>query len=582
LIWMAVTALLAVTLAGLSFFHFRETAPARTPVHLQLVTPGPSAVRYLALSPDGQTLAFIANNGGPEQLWVRSLGSGEAKPMAGTNGATLPFWSPDNAWLGFFADRKLKKIAPSGGPPQTLCDVSDPRGGTWNRAGVILFSAGPRSPIMKVSTAGGTPAAALSLPPADPSAGQRFPFFLSDGDHFLFNGVGSNAADTGVFLGALSGGHSVRLLPDQSNAIFVADSLAGRSGHVLFRRERTLMALPFDSQSLKAQGDAIALAENVVQAGFIGEGVFAASQGGELVYRAAATESRELAWFDRNGGRLSTLGQPGDFGPAVLSPDGRNAAVVVNNGVLADIWIEDVTRGVMSRLTSSSVAPLNSTPVWSPDGTRVAYGVRAAAGGDVSIFVKSTGGAEKEELLFHAGVNGDPEDWSFDGKWLSFRGMGLRTSYDTLLLPLTGERKPLPYLQTPAAERGARFSPDGKWMAYDSDESGRLEIYVQAIPTNGRRFQISTAGGASPQWRRDGKEIFYVSADQKLMAVSVKTGGTFEPGTPQTLFGYAGALSYSPSPDGHRFLLNMPAGVEASNSPSLLTFVLNWQAGLKK
>ena len=532
--WIVAALLLATTL-GMSFVHLREQPPVAHSLRYQISPPGSAAAQFPALSPDGRNLAFVNGSNGTAQLWVRAMDALEARPLAGTDGAIYPFWSPDGAYLGFFAEGKLKKIAIAGGPPQTLCDASSGRGGSWNRDGVIVFSPGPTSAISRVPAAGGAPVPVTKLAENGGAAeGYRFPAFLPDGVHFLYS-VDSDKLDAGgVFAGSLDGAPSVRLLPDRSNALYAPAPAPGAPAYLLFRREETLMAQPFDATRLKTTGEMFPIAEQVAAGGNVGFGAFSVSENGALVYRSGgAASGRELVWMDRAGKRLGTVGKAGDFGGIAVSPDEKTLAVMVRNGSQADIWLQDLGRGVLSRFTFRS--GFSRSAVWSPDGSRLIFAFLSLNSYSSDLYQKPAGGNGQEELVLHAGVNGYTEDWSPDGKWLVYQQTGQKTANDLWLLPISGDRKPQPYLQTPFDEANARFSPDGKWMAYQSNESGQFQVYVQTVPLSGAKYQISTSGGSSPSWRRDGKELFS-SADQKLMAVPVKLGATVEAGTPQPLF----------------------------------------------
>jgi Tol biopolymer transport system component len=572
----------------MSFVHLREQPPIAQSLRYQISPPGSEATQYPTLSPDGRNLAFVTGSGGPNQVWVRAMDALDARPLPGTDGASYPFWSPDGAYLGFFAEGKLKKVAIAGGPSQTLCDASSGRGGSWNRDGVILFSPGPASVIFRVPAAGGIPVPVTKLAGNGGGEGYRFPVFLPDGAHFLYQ-AGSNKPDSaGVFVGSLDGAAAVRLLPDTSNALYSPPLAPNAAAHLLFRREDTLMAQPFDATRLKTTGDMFPIAERVPVSGNIGFGAFSLSENGMLVYRSGGEASdRELVWMDRAGKRLGSVGKPGAFGAIAVSPDEKTVAVTARNGSQADIWLEDIGRGVLSRFTFRSGA--SRSPVWSADGSRLIFAFQSlsSGGGSTDIYQKPAGGNGQEELLLHSGINGYPDDWSPDGKLLVYEQTGEKTANDLWLLPLSGDHKPVPYLQTPFDEMNARFSPDGRWMAYQSNESGQFQVYVQTVPLSGAKYQISTSGGTSPRWRRDGKELFYVSSDRKVMAVPVKLGATVEAGTPQPLFPIsqlltsALAVSYEPMRDGQRFLVNAPAGSEAAAAPPI-TVVTNWQAAFKK
>jgi Tol biopolymer transport system component/predicted Ser/Thr protein kinase len=584
----AVAGLFLLTTLGVSFVHLREAPSVAQNLRYQISTPGSAAAQFPELSPDGRNLAFVTSNGGPSQVWLRAMDVLDVRPLAGTDGATYPFWSPDGAYLGFFAGGKLKKIAIAGGPPQTLCDASSGRGGTWNRDGVILFSPSPASVLFRVPSAGGTPAPVTKLAENGSSlAGYRYPVFLPDGVHFLYDAGSDKPAAAGVFVGSLEDTAAVRLLPNDTNALYAPPSAPGATAHLVFRREQTLMAQPFDATRLKTTADMFPIAEQVAVSGNAGFGAFSVSDNGTLVYRSGdASSDRELVWMDRAGKRLGTLGKPGSFLGIAVSPDEKTLAVGNGNGSQLDIWLEDMVRGVPSRFTFRS--GLSRSGVWSPDGSQLIFGFRSEGSYSIDIYQKPAGGNGQEELLLHSGLNGFPDDWSPDGKLLVYEQTGQKTASDLWLLPLSGDRKPVVYLQTPFDEAAARFSPDGRWMAYQSNESGRFQVYVQTVPLSGAKYQISTSGGTTPHWRRDGKELFYISDDQKLMAVSVKLGATVEAGTPQPLFPISplplGAFAnsfYQPMHDGQRFLVNAPAGGEAAAAPPF-TVVTNWPAAFKK
>ncbi len=583
----AMAGLFLLTTLGVSFVHLREQPPVAQSLRYRISTAGSETAQYPTLSPDGRNLAFVTSYGGPSELWVRAMDTLDARPLAGTDGATYPFWSPDGAYLGFFAGGKLKKVAITGGPSQTLCDVTSGRGGTWNREGVILFSPGPTSVIFRVPAAGGTQVPAIKPAGAGSVVGYRFPVFLPDGVHFLYDAISDKPDAAGVFVGSLDGAEAMRLLPDTSNALYAPPPGPGAAAHLLFRREDALMAQPFDATRLKTTGDMFPIAEQVLTTGNIGFGAFSVSENGMLVYRSSeAVSDRELIWMNRAGKRLGTLGKPGAFWGIAISPDEKTLAVSILNGSQRDIWLEDLGRGVLSRFTFRS--GINRNPVWSPDSSRLIFALQPlSSGGTADIYQKPAGGNGQEELLLHAGINGFADDWSSDGKWIVYEQAGQKTATDLWLLPL-GDRKPVPYLQTQFDEMAARFSPDGRWTAYQSNESGQFQVYVQTVPPSGAKYQISTSGGTYPRWRRDGKELFYISADRKLMAVPVKLGATVEAGTPQPLFPappFAGmqlaASFYAPMGDGQRFLVNAPAGGEATAAPPF-TVVTNWQAAFKK
>jgi Tol biopolymer transport system component len=583
--WVAwgAAALLLLAVTALGFVHFRERPPTQQSLRLQMTLPGNVPTRDIALSPDGRFLAFVSGAAGPGQLWVRSMDSLEPREVSGAEAVTYVFWSPDSANLGFFSQGKLKKAALAGGPPQTLCDVATARGGTWNRDGVILFSPGPTGPIYRVSASGGTPVAVTKL--ASAGEGHRFPEFLPDGNHFLFQVAAVNAERAGIYVGALNGDAPIRLLPDNSKALFAPATRRGADGHILFQRDEVLMAQPFDSGRMKTIGDIFPVAERVQIGLNNGFGVFSVSGNGLLALLSSDQAERQIVGVDRSGKRGSAIVTKGvtAFDEGTLSPDGSIWSQGIGTIAQRDIWLVDLARGVNTRFSFRSGNARN--PVWSPDGSRIAYGFSRNGGYTRDIVVKSANGTGQEETLLSGGVNTWPSDWSPDGKFLLIQQTGQNTAIDLVLLPVdapqSGTRRKLtPFAQTPFDERQGRFSPDGGWVAYVSNESGRNQVYVQTFLSTGAKYQISTIGGTVPHWRRDGKEIYYLAPDGKLMAVPIKLGSSVELGTPQVLFTDASMSNFVPAPDGQRFLVNIPAS-EAS-AAALLTVITNWQAGLKK
>ena len=592
----AVLALLLVVALVAGVVYLRRPAEQKDAVRFSVYPPPTAsfgdlgATGPVTISPDGRLLAFVAfGPDGSQLLWARPLDSLAAQALAGTDGAVDPFWSPDSRFIGFFAQGKLKKIeigAPAGpGPPQTLCDAVQPRGGTWNRDGVILFSANTGDRLYRVSAAGGA-AAPLAL--EQPNLETMRPYFLPDGLHFLYLG---RPQKWGIYVASLNSKEAKFLVGDRSPAAY-APSGNGQAGYLLYWREGTLVAQPFDSGRLQIAGEPSPIAERVGHNWLHARAAFSVSETGVLVHRGADDDlNTELAWFDRGGKQLASVGAPGPYRRLSLSPDEKKVALERADfqARTADIWLIDVARGIESRFTFDP--GLDILPVWSPDGSRIVFG--ASRGGPPILYQKASSGAGSEELLIQSGTVNHPTDWSRDGRFIVYANLDRQKQWDLWILPgvegTPGDRKPFPFLQTNFSEHYARFSPNGRWLAYASDESGKWEVYVQPFPKPGRKSQISTAGGTQPQWRRDGKELFYLAADRKLMAAAVTEGATFEAGAPRMLFQTRmpapfgqtrfGGSSYAVAADGQRLLI-VTEVTEATPAPA--TVLLNWMAQLRR
>jgi serine/threonine protein kinase len=572
---------LMVAAFALAFLYFRREAVDLPSGRFEVLPPAKSAIQMFKLSPDGRYLAFIASDAGANRLWIRPLDSLQAHVLPGTDGASGPFWSPDDNFIGFFAQGKLKRIALAGGPPQTLCDACGAGGannsaaGTWNQEGTILFTPGMGSGIFRISSDGG-----IATPVTKPG-GIDFPEFLPGGDRFLYFSRGGQGT-SGIFAGSLDGRPSVRLLPDLSTVAYVPHPARGSGGYLLFRRGVALMAQPFNPDKLRSAGEMFPVAEPV--GSVLSPADFSASANGVLAYRSAGETlgQRQFIWVDRAGKRLSLATDPIVSSFGTLSPDEKSIALVQNNsGGTSDIRLQNLARGVVSRFTFDT--GIYRQPIWSPDGSHIAFDFEPQNQPGTFEFYQKPARGGQEELLLHAGLGARPYDWSPDGKWIVYGQFGEKTREDLWLLPLSGDRKPVVYLQTPATETQGQFSPDGQYMAYVSDESGQNEVYVQPIPINGTKWQVSSAGGSFPRWRRDGKELFFVTADLKLMSVPVKVSSSFEFASPQALFAIQPVpalvrFPYQPAADGRQFLVNAPAGDEATP----ITVVLNWTSSLKK
>jgi serine/threonine protein kinase/Tol biopolymer transport system component len=589
LVWIltAVAAVLAVALAALSFIHFHETPPRAEVIRFQI--PGPRAHNFIPapwMSPNGRMIAFSAQGpAGRNVLWVRSLDAVDARALAGTEDAgDRSFWSPDSRFIGFTAQGKLKKVAASGGPVEVLCDTPGLLpSAAWSPNGVIIFGSQGHG-LMRVSESGG----ALSpLTVFDPSRESLHgsPAFLPDGRHFIYSRVSARAEYSGLYIGSLDASPeqqgSRRVMAALSSATY-ARSVDADLGYVLFVRDGVLMAQPFNNRRMEMAGEAVRIADGFDQSG---QRAFSVSENGVLAYRTGNTfPTTQLSWFDRTGKTLGPVAEAGKYNSVALSPDGTRMAVSKGSGLM-DIWVYEFVHGHSQRLTFEPARHFMA--VWSPDGSRIAFTSNPA--GIFDLYQKASSGVGNEDLLLQSNEAKYPYDWSSDGRWLLY-GV-LAGPLNLWLLPLVGDdRKPMHYLTSQYNQSQARFSPDGRYVAYTSDETGKNEVYVQPLPQpSGGKWPVSKGGGNQPLWRRDGKELFYVSADSKMMAVDVSTTPVFSSGNPKALFAapvWGGATSpnvtrYGVTPDGKRFLINtLTADTAAPASP--ITVVLNWQIGLKK
>jgi Tol biopolymer transport system component len=587
---LAVAALAALVLGLLLARQRREPAP----LFRSSILP-PENTRFelrsspMVISPDGRQVAFVAQPPqGARQLWLQPFDTPMARPLAGTDGVLKPFWSPDSRFLGFFAGGKLKKIAVSGGSPQTLCDAPSARGGTWNRDGVILFVPSPGDSVHRVAASGGAPSPVTRLDQSRAEFGHTWPFFLPDGRHFLYLSYGAKArpeeAST-VYLASLDSNEQRLLFHARSNVAFAPLSAGSSQGHLLFWKDGALLARPFDADRLRFTGEAFPVAEQVRFAGAGGTAIFSVSENGVLAYQSSGRgELSQLTWFDRSGKQLESVGPAADSNHPRLSHDGRRVAVVGIDPQTAwtDIWIHDLGRRVSTRLTFGP--GVNLFPIWSPDDEWVAYASNRKGFHD--IYRKAASGTGPDESLFASDTGAKfPFDWSGDTGLIAFHTTvpESKTGSDIWVLSVA-DRKARPFLATPFHEGSPQFSPDGRWMAYASAESGTVEIFVQTFPASGGKWQISTAGGSYPRWRRDGKELYYLAPGDVLMAVDVTTGSGFAAGTPKPLFrtrikNIDIGFQYDVSADGQRFLVNtLPEGEQRD----AITVVQNWTAGLQK
>jgi serine/threonine protein kinase/Tol biopolymer transport system component len=567
--WVVAGSAVIALIAVLAFWVPWRTPAPPPEVRLEITTPPTPSPASIAISPDGRQIVFVAAAGGSPRLWLRPLNSESAKVLVGTDGATNPFWSPDSRAIGFFADYKLKRIDLNGGSVQVLAIARVNRTGTWSRDGVILFGPSGDSPLFRISASGGEPVAVTHLLPQQQAHG--FPRFLPDGRHFLYYAAAASPNVRGVYVGEI-GSSDVRRLFDADTAAEYASS-----GHLLFVRQGTLLAQRFDPVRLQVAGEPFAVTEQVTVAGALG--AFSVSGAGPFVYRTSEAGGRQFAWFGRSGKELSRVGSPHDANTMSLAPDGRRLVVGRTLNGNPDIWLLELERGIFSRFTSDAASEF--FPLWSPDGNRIVFNSNRRQG-VFDLYQKATIATGPEELLLATPLGKAAEDWSPDGRYLLYRANDPKTGRDLWVLPMDGKDRPFPVVQTQAEESNGQFSPDGRWLAYESDESGRFEIYAQPFPGAGARVQISTAGGGQARWRRDGKEIFYVALDGRLMAAPIRfsaNGRILDVNAPVPLFATRvgpavtnNRQQYIVSPDGQRFLMNT-----LTEETSPITVLLNWR-----
>jgi len=533
----------------------------------------------MALSPDGLHLALIATpSGGSPLVWIRSLDSTVARPLVNTIGATQPFWSPDSRFVAFMADGKLKKADVTSGEVQTLCDAKG-TAGTWSRSGVILFKSDITGRIERVSANGGPSTTVIGIDSTRGEVVLNWPQFLPDGRHFLYFVRSTQSDFNGIYVADFDGRERTRVLSAESQAYYVSP------GYLVFHREGTLFARRFDPASRKSTGDvALPLVDNVWFNSMTGRGVFSVSDTGVLAYRTA--EDSVLSWFDREGNARGTLGPPDQYRDPAISPDGRTVAIARLDRQFGtdDIWLMDAERGSPTRFTFHPGS--DRAPVWAPQGERIAFASRRSEKAD--IYVKSTTGAAAEQLLLSLPRGVRPVDWSRDGRFLIFVQPGVDMHFDLWALPPYPGQTPFAVLETAATEQLGQLSPDGRWLAYDSNETGTYEVYVRPFPgRTTEKWKISDRGGIEPKWRRDGRELFYLGADGRLMAVTVRTTPSFEHDAPRALFetgavsgslGIRGRNQYDVAPDGGRFLIT----VLGRGSSTPITVVLNWPVMLSR
>jgi Tol biopolymer transport system component len=569
-LWATAALVFFVTTAALALRTLFTAAPEPAMVRFDVAAPQGARIdrTSTALAPNGRRVTFVATFESKALLWVRPLDASSAQPIPGTEDASRPFWSPDGQHIAFFAQGKIKRVAATGGPVQVLCSLpsTSTYNGTWNDGGVILFAPNDQGPVLRVPAAGGQPTPATELNASLKETRHSYPNFLPDGRHFLYLVTGE--ASRGTYIGTLDS--------NERHAIpgIVSEAKYSSTGYLMFLRDASLMAQRFDINRLELSGEAVQIADQ------LGNGPlapFSASMNGAISYVAGSVPNSSLVWFDRAGKPLTVVGPSGEYRNLELSPDDR--FVAFERGSPADVWVLDLQRGLTSRFTSN--AGVDSCPVWSPDGRTIAFTTDRDGLGN--IYERTFGVVGEDKLLLKTEGMKTAMDWSHDGRYLAY-GLGL----DIWAVPMSGDRQPIRITETPFTEREATLSPDGRWIAYASTESGRFEVYIQSFPKPGIKQQVSTTGGIAPRWKRDGTELLYLAADGKLMAASANPrGSSLELNTPSPLF--QTSLTFATSVDARiraqydvsidgRFLMS----VTPAEAFTHINVILNWSAGQRR
>ena len=573
LAWMIATALLTVALV-VTLVRGHDRSEPDTPVFkASILPPDKATFGSFAVSPDGRRLAFVASAGGNSHLWVRSLGALTAEILPDTEGATYVFWSPDSRSLGFFAGGSLRTISASGGPAQPLCSERQIFGASWNRDGVIIFAA--RGGLWQIPATGGDAKPLATPDPSRQEVSYLYPFFLPDDRHFLYLVTSTRKDHRGISLGSLDGRVKQPLLGDDSPALYTTSD---DTGYLLFARDAMLVAQAFDADKQQLSGEAFPVADLGTGSHTVGRQNFSLSGNGVVALDASGnTQTGRLLWVDRTGKQIGSLEVTGSASRPALSPDEKRFVIdrIDPHTGNTDLWLYDASGENATRFTFD--AANDSFPLWSPDGGQIVWA--SSRSGAFNLYQKAASGAGQDERLLESNQDAIPNDWSPDARLIIYSGPDPQTRFDVQVLPLSGNRTPFSFKPTAAGESAARLSPDGRWIAYTSSESGSSEIYVQSFPSGGGKRQVSTGGGVGPQWRGDGRELYYY-ARGTLMAVPVRTGATVEASAPQKLFEFRSGSTtivtlppYAVTADGQRFLINSIVETQPS---APLTLMVNW------
>lgn len=586
--WAIAGAAVLLAAAAFAWPYFRRSPSGEITEATRFIIPMPDKALILTppvISPDGRRIVYRLNTeDGKELLWVSWLGAFDARALVGTDGGSQPFWSPDSRSVGFFANSKLKRIDVSGGSVQTLCDAASNVSGAWSRNGTIIFSRGVASGLYRVTTAGETPVQLTQVDASRNEIEHTFPYFLPDGRHFIYLVRNAQPENSAIYVGSLDSKETKSLLQVHSSTVYAPP------GYLLFVRENTLMAQAFNADTLDLKGEAFAVAEQAMRNPIIGRAMFSVSENGVLVMRSGVVNSNQLIWFDSAGKQLSAVTPPGGYNMPALSPDEKSVAVSRADfltGTASDIWLINLERGTQIRLTDDPAT--DNFPAWSATGDRITFA--STRNRQSSIYVKLSNGSAVEEPLVSSAEQKFNPTFSPDGKFIIYSQLNPKTNLDLYLVSTGSDKKIETFLQTNFIEAQARVSPNGRWVAYISDETGKFEVYIQTFPVAGGKVAVSVGGGSQPQWRADGQELYYYAPSRKLMAVEVNSNSpTFGVGIARPLFDirslgaaidqtFPGNGYYTSARNGNRFLVpSLPQTPERQQ----INVVLNWTADLKK